>query len=104
VAQEALTNVVRHARARRVRVALARRGAELRLVVADDGPGFDVAAARARAARGGSLGLLEIQERVLLTGGRIDIASAAGRGTEVQACWPLVAPFVERRRQRREAP
>jgi len=101
VAQEALTNIVRHARARRVRLTVARQGVELRLLVADDGAGFDVAAARTRAARGGSLGLLGMQERVLLTGGEIEIVSAPGRGTEVRACWPLAAPFVERRRQRR---
>src|SRR5262249_44571784 len=55
VAQEALTNVVRHARARRVRVELRRQDGELRLTVSDDGTGFDVEAARERAAAGTSM-------------------------------------------------
>ncbi|HKI32879.1 MAG TPA: ATP-binding protein [Gemmataceae bacterium] len=103
VAQEALTNVVRHARARWVSVALRRQSAEVCLVIRDDGAGFDVAAARTRATRGGSLGLLGMQERVLLTGGEIDIVSDSGQGTEVRARWPLTSPFVERRRNGRGA-
>jgi signal transduction histidine kinase len=89
VAQEALTNVARHAQARHVNVRLRQREAELELVVEDDGSGFDVPAARARAARGVSMGLLGMEERVLLVGGRIDITSAPGRGTEVRARFPL---------------
>jgi signal transduction histidine kinase len=104
VAQEALTNVVRHARARRVGVSLSRQVTEVCLVVRDDGAGFDVAAACTRASRGESLGLLGMQERVLLSGGEIEIVSAVGQGTEVRVRWPLAAPFIERRRGRREAP
>ena len=89
VLQEAVTNVVRHAGAREVRVVLARRGEELHLAVRDDGAGFDVAAARARAARGGSLGLLGMQERVILLGGRMDVSSAPARGAEIQVWFPL---------------
>src|SRR6185369_15048688 len=63
IAQEALTNVARHADAGRVRVELARSGSGLLLVVADEGPGFDVGAATARAAAGSSLGLLGMRER-----------------------------------------
>jgi signal transduction histidine kinase len=104
VAQEALTNVVRHAQARRVRAELRRRDNELQLTIQDDGVGFDVPAARQRAARGGSLGLLGMQERVLLIGGRIDIDSAAGRGTSILVRFPLAAlPSLERRKRRRDA-
>src|SRR5262249_13067992 len=81
VAQEALTNIVRHAAARNVRVELRRQDNELQLKIHDDGCGFDVAAAKERAVRGGSLGLLGMQERVLLIGGRIDIDSSTGLGT-----------------------
>jgi signal transduction histidine kinase/CheY-like chemotaxis protein len=89
VAQEALTNVVRHAGARRVEVVLSRRDESLELIVRDDGAGFDVAAARQRAARGGSLGLLGMQERSALLGGRITIDSTPGHGTKVQLSVPL---------------
>jgi PAS domain S-box-containing protein len=89
VAQEALTNVARHARARRVRLDLERRGAALHLAVRDDGAGFDPEAARQGAGAGQSFGLLGMEERVRLAGGEIAIASAPGRGTEVHATFPL---------------
>lgn len=105
VAQEALTNVVRHARARRVKVELGRHGAELHLAVRDDGSGFDVAAARRLATRGTSLGLLGMEERVLLMGGEVSIQSAPGHGTEIRARLPLAAlPSLERRKKKREVP
>jgi signal transduction histidine kinase len=92
VAQEALTNVVRHAKAKRVRVELGREDGELRLVVRDDGTGFEVAAANRRVARGASLGLLGMQERVQLVGGRLELKSAPGAGTEVRVHLPLTPP------------
>ena len=66
VAQEALTNVVRHAQAHEVWVALHCQD-ELCLTIRDDGVGFNVAAAQARAAHGGSFGLLGMRERVALS-------------------------------------
>jgi two-component system sensor histidine kinase UhpB len=87
--QEALTNVVRHARAQTVWVNLGRRAGEMRLEVRDDGAGFDVAAARHRATHGGSLGLLGLQERVQLAGGDLTIQSEPGHGTEIQVRLPL---------------
>jgi signal transduction histidine kinase len=102
VAQEALTNVVRHAQARRAMLELQRHNGELELTVSDDGIGFDVAAAREKAVRGGSLGLLGMQERVLLMGGRMDIQSARGQGTRLVACLPVApTPALERRSRRR---
>ncbi len=89
IVQEALTNIVRHARARRVDVALSRHGERLDLVVHDDGAGFDVAAARQHAVRGGSLGLLGMQERAALLGGRLTMESAAGFGTKIHLRIPL---------------
>jgi two-component system, NarL family, sensor histidine kinase UhpB len=91
VAQEALTNVIRHAQARVVEVELGRAAGMLQLVVRDDGRGFDVPAARLRAAHGGSQGLLSMQERVALAGGDLEIDSAPGRGTTVRAHLPLAA-------------
>ena len=89
VAQEALTNVMRHAQAQHVHVELRQDDAELHLLMRDDGKGFDVRAAQARAAQGASTGLLGMQERVWLVGGQIDINSAPARGTEIRARFPL---------------
>jgi two-component system sensor histidine kinase UhpB len=89
VAQEALTNVIRHAQAHAVAVELGSAAGMLQLVVRDDGQGFDVAAARLRAAHGGSQGLLSMQERVALAGGDLEIQSAPGRGTAIRARLPL---------------
>jgi two-component system sensor histidine kinase UhpB len=89
IVQEALTNVVRHAGAHRVDITLSGSGTQLELVVCDDGRGFDVAAERQSALRGGSLGLLGMQERVALLGGRIAMKSAPGTGTTVVVRLPL---------------
>src|ERR1700736_1549296 len=86
VAQEALTNVVRHARAQTVSVELHRTPEALHLVVRDDGIGFDVMTAEQQ---GVSLGLLGMRERVTLLGGEMDCKSAPGRGTEIHAFFPV---------------
>lgn len=88
IAQEALTNVVRHARASEVWVQL-RCDAELCLTVRDDGVGFDPAQEEARSIHGESFGLLGMRERASLSGGRLAIRSAPGRGTTVAVCFPL---------------
>ena len=89
VAQEALTNVVRHARARVVVVELRQQEGQLHLFVRDDGVGFDVAAVREQAVLGASLGLLSMEERATLTDGGLECKSAPGQGTEIHAWFPL---------------
>jgi two-component system, NarL family, sensor histidine kinase UhpB len=89
VVQEALTNVIRHAQAHFVEVELSKANGTLRLMVCDDGRGFDVPAARKRALEGESQGLLSMQERVTLAGGSLEIDSAPGRATCVRARLPL---------------
>jgi signal transduction histidine kinase len=89
VAQEALSNIIRHAQATRVEIELAAAGNALLLSVRDDGRGFDVAVARARAATGSSQGLLSMQERVALVGGDFAIESTLGKGTSVRARLPV---------------
>ena len=89
VAQEALTNVVRHAQAKVVTVELRKEDGQLHLRVRDDGIGFDVAPVREQAVRGASLGLLSMEERAVLAGGRLEFNSVPGRGTEVHAWFPL---------------
>ncbi len=81
VVQEALSNVTRHAGARDVRVELGRDRDRLVLRVADDGRGFDHART---AGMDAGLGITGMRERALLAGGRLDVRSAAGRGTVVE--------------------
>lgn len=88
VAQEALTNVARHARARTVSVALRRLPSALRLEVRDDGQSFDVARV-GRSRKNQHLGLLGMQERMDMVGGRFAVESVAGKGTTVRAEVPL---------------
>jgi PAS domain S-box-containing protein len=88
MAQELLTNVARHAGARRVRVELAVEGSVLNLRVADDGRG--VTPEELTAAR--SLGLAGLRERALLLGGSAVLTGAPGRGTEALVTIPLEAP------------
>ena len=85
VAQEALTNVAKHARARRVSMDLDRGANDVSLSVRDEGRGFDPDRQEARASTGIGLGLFGMQERVNLVGGSIRIWSEAGGGTEVFA-------------------
>jgi len=100
VAQEALTNVVRHAQAKNISVELCKVAGQLHLHVSDDGIGFDVAAIREQAGRGTSLGLLSMEERVALAGGGLEFKSAPKKGTEVHAWFPLkmMTPPVESKR------
>jgi signal transduction histidine kinase len=89
VAQEALNNVVKHAKARTVTVELSRNDEQLHLSVRDDGVGFDVACLREQAVGGASLGLLSMEERATLAGGGLQYHSTLGQGTEVHAWFPL---------------
>jgi signal transduction histidine kinase len=94
LAQEAVTNVIRHAHAKTLRVDLRQEGGELHLLVRDDGVGFDVTAMRQPGARVASLGLLGMEERATLIGGGIEFRSTPNRGTEVHA-WVPMSTFGE---------
>ena len=87
IVQEAFTNVLRYAGARRVHVSLRADGGELVLSVADDGCGFDPAAVAA----GEHFGLVGMRERVAALQGALDIDSAAGEGTRITVSLPLPA-------------
>jgi len=89
VAQEALTNVVRHARASRVSVLLERRPGCVSLIIEDNGQGFDADAVMRAPATQGKLGLLGMQERVKLIGGSLEIESTPGAGATVFVRLPL---------------
>ena len=91
VAQEALTNVAKHARASHVWIDLDRTAEDVSLSVRDDGRGFEPAVATASDGRGIGLGLFGMEERVALVGGRFTIWKRRGGGTEIFAFIPLSA-------------
>lgn len=88
VAQEAVSNVVKHARASSIEVRLAFGHRAVELSVSDDGRGFEIAHTVARAERGGSVGLCSMRDRVRSEGGRFRLRSGAGSGTEVLVTLP----------------
>jgi PAS domain S-box-containing protein len=92
VAQEALTNIARHAGASHVWLDLHLVAEGLELRVRDDGTGFDVPTARERAVGGTSMGLLGMEERVSLVGGEFEVVAEPGSGTYVRARFPVGAP------------
>jgi signal transduction histidine kinase len=84
IVQESLTNVVKHARARRVSILLARKAGTVKAVVEDDGQGFD----EARQA-GDGYGLVGMRERLALLGGRLEVESGRDAGTTIAAEVPV---------------
>jgi len=104
LAQAALTNAERHAKATRVRVLLTESNKSpsgkvercVEVVVRDNGKGFRVSSAIKRASQGKSLGLLGMQERTRLAGGEIWIESKPGRGTEVRARFLIPSEKTEK--------
>jgi len=89
IVQEAANNCLKHAGASRLEVRIRATEDTLVVDIEDDGRGFDVERALQRAARGHSLGLLGMQERVLLLNGQIQIESERGKGTRIHLEIPL---------------
>jgi PAS domain S-box-containing protein len=90
IVEEALTNVMRHASATSVTIALRRAGETLTVVIEDDGEGFEP---ELRALTPGSgMGLLCMEERARLLDGTLRIESAPGHGTVVRAALPFAPP------------
>lgn len=89
VIQEALTNVVRHARASQVSLVLERREGEVLAIIEDDGCGFVPEQVLAGEQGGKHLGLFGMQERVALVGGTLTIESSLGQGTTVYIRVPV---------------
>jgi signal transduction histidine kinase len=90
IAQEALTNVARHAQAKQVQLDVAVSDGRLKMTLRDDGIGFDVNAKQASAAAGKSMGLLSMTERARLGDGHLEMISAPGEGTTVRLDLPLI--------------
>lgn len=87
IAREVLVNVQKHARATRVIVRLERAGDHVRLLVVDDGVGFEDSVVAA-APPGTHFGLLTVRERVESVGGTLRVVSGAGLGTQIDATLP----------------
>ena len=90
VAQEALTNVHKHAPSARVRITLRRLNDSIRLQVRDWGPGFNPEMITDGGGPGERLGLSSMRERMALLGGHLEVHSRPGEGTEVVAEIPSV--------------
>ena len=84
IVQESLTNVVKHARARRISILLARRNGAIKAVIEDDGQGFDPAASPSA-----GFGLVGMRERLALLGGRLEVESSGDTGTTIAAEVPV---------------
>ena len=85
VCQEALTNVMKYAKATRVTITLTNDGSQWKLVFVDDGVGIDAT----RSGRVISHGLLGMRERLLALGGTFDIRGSVGEGTTLSATFPV---------------
>ncbi len=81
--QEAANNAIKHADPTRIEVTVSRTEEALDVIVADDGSGFEEESIER------SFGLVGMEERVALAGGRLEIGSEPGRGTEVHASLPV---------------
>jgi len=88
VAQEALTNVARHAEASRVEVSIHKIRDRVCMEIRDDGKSFNVERVL-RSKGNGRLGLLGMRERVEMVGGNLLVESVPGKGTTIQAQIPL---------------
>jgi len=88
IAQEAITNAVRHARSAQIRVELSHENGNLRLQIRDNGRGFDAESEQAQTT---GLGLVGMKERAALVGGRARITAPRGKGTTVDVTLPLTS-------------
>jgi two-component system, NarL family, sensor histidine kinase DegS len=88
IAQEALTNVARHAHASRVDVSIHRLSRAVGVIIKDNGKSFEVERVL-QAKKNKRLGLLGMRERVEMVGGRLRVESAPGKGTTIRAEIPF---------------
>jgi signal transduction histidine kinase len=85
LAQEAITNIAKHAKAENVNISLGFKDSKVVLDIEDDGHGFDVDEAMSRKEGAWAFGLLGMRERVDLLGGKLTIRSKPGQGTHITA-------------------
>jgi signal transduction histidine kinase len=89
IVQEALNNIIKHARATNVSLILERRGNHVFAIIEDNGCGFDVEDLSAARAGQRRMGLLGMEERAALVGGSLNIESTPGAGTTIFVRIPL---------------
>jgi two-component system NarL family sensor kinase len=89
IAQESLTNIERHSGASEVRLELMKRVDGIRMVISDDGVGFDVLRMEGRKNAFQGIGLRNMQERIEFHGGELTVWSSPDKGTVVEAKLPL---------------
>lgn len=87
--RELLTNIVKHARARSTKVLLKKEGGNIRIVVEDDGVGFDISGFRSKVSKAGGFGLFNIRERLEYLGGHLEVVSKPGHGAQITLIAPL---------------
>jgi PAS domain S-box-containing protein len=86
--RELLMNVVKHARAKKASILIEKAGQNLKVTVADDGIGFDIAAVDRTSTQTDGFGLLSIRERIRYLGGLFDIETRKGHGTTIHLAVP----------------
>ena len=89
IIQEALGNIEKHSRASRVSLRLGREASQLRTVIRDNGRGFDPQAPHNKKSKPSGMGLVDMRERAAFVGGRWQLRSAPGTGTEIVVEMPL---------------
>lgn len=89
VVRELLTNVAKHAQARHASIAITKEGDDLKVQVRDDGIGFEVAKLESDLGKVTGFGLFSIRERLDHIGGRLEVRSEPGQGTQVTLAVPL---------------
>ena len=91
VLQEAMTNAAKHSGAGRIDLALQIRAGAIELSITDNGRGFDQASGLPPTNSRGGLGISNMKERTMLSGGSFFLESVKGKGTTIRAIWPAEA-------------
>jgi signal transduction histidine kinase len=89
IIQEAMNNIVKHAKAESVYLGLQKVGGVIELCIKDNGNGFDPASLSSREISKKGLGLSSMKERIEFSGGIFTINSVKGKGTVIRAAWPV---------------
>lgn len=96
IVQEAVNNIIKHAKASHVWVAVRGTGSVIELEIQDDGCGFDAERRLQSATHGASFGLVGMRERAALVGGHCRIESSPGHGTSITARLPMDRDYYSR--------
>jgi signal transduction histidine kinase len=89
VVRELLINVIKHAQASFVKVTTEKKDNEIKVIVQDNGAGFDPCAISLATKKSGQLGLFSVRERIGYLGGKVEIESAPGSGSRITIILPL---------------